>query len=137
MPKRVRLQPDWPYSKNASFSQGVMVGETIYVAGQAALDADGKVVGVGDMKAQARQTFANIAAVLKEAGATLDDIVKITTYITDMSRYADYSAVRKEMFTNNLPASATVASPVLVFPELLIEIEAIAVKGSGAGTAKK
>lgn len=114
-----------------------MVGETIYVAGQAALDANGKVVGVGDMKAQTRQTFANIATVLKEAGATLDDVVKITTYITDMSRYAEYSAVRKETFINHLPASATVASPALVFSELLIEIEAIAVKGSGAGTAKK
>ncbi len=137
MVKRIRLQPDWPYSKNASFSQGVMVGQTIYVAGQAALDANGKIVGVGDMKAQARQTFANVAAVLKEAGGTLDDIVKITTYITDISNYADYAAVRKETFTNHLPASATVASPALVFPELLIEIEAIAVKGSGAGRAKR
>ena len=129
MVKRVRLQPNWPYAKDASFSQGVMVGETIYVAGQAALDAT--------MKVQARQTFANVAAVLREAGATLDDVVKITTYITDMSRYADYSAVRKETFTNHLPASATVGSSALVFPELLIEIEAVAVKGSGAGRAAR
>ncbi len=132
MTNRRRLHPaTWNYSKDASFAQGVEVGDTIYVAGQAALDDKGKVVGIGDMRAQARKTFANIAAILAEAGASMEDVVKITAYITDVSRYGEYTAVRKEVFTRQLPASATVSVPALVIPELLVEVEAVAVKGSG------
>jgi reactive intermediate/imine deaminase len=126
MAERKQLNPGWEWTKTASFAQGVQVGDTIYVSGMAALGADGKVVGAGDMKAQARKTFENIAAVLAEAGATLNDVVKITAWVTDMDRYADYSVVRAEMFTDNLPASATVSAPRLVFPELLVEVDAIA-----------
>ena len=79
------LQPvNWTYSKGASFAQGVEVGDTIYVAGQAALDDQGKVVGLGDMRAQSRQTFANIATVLAEAGSTMDDVVK--SFATSQTR---------------------------------------------------
>ena len=126
MTGRTHLNPGWERAKTASFSQGVRVGNTIYVSGMTARDADGKVVGPGDMKAQARKTFDNIAAVLAEAGATLDDVVKITAYVTDMSKYAGYSQARAEAFTGNLPASATVATPALASPELLVEVEAIA-----------
>ena len=137
MVSRRRLHPrSWAYSQNASFAQGVEVGDTVYVAGQAALDEYGTVVGVGDMQAQTRQTFKNIAVVLAEAGLTMDDVVKITAYITDIGKYSEYTAVRKETFTKHLPASATVATPALVLPELLVEVEAVAVKGSGASTSR-
>jgi 2-iminobutanoate/2-iminopropanoate deaminase len=96
-----------------------------------AQDANGKVVGKGDMAAQTRQVFANIEAVLAEAGTTLEDVVKITTYITDMSAYAAFSEVRAEMFPNAGMASATVAGAVLVSDDFMVEVEAIAVKGSG------
>ena len=95
----------------------------------AALDADGAIVGHGDMRAQAKKTFENIAAVLAEAGAKLDDVVKITAWVTDMSRYAEYSEARAEAFTNNLPASVTVGTTTLVFPDLLVEVDAIAYVG--------
>jgi 2-iminobutanoate/2-iminopropanoate deaminase len=132
MTKKILLDPLVSRAKPAPFSMGVLVGDTIYVSGHVAQDADGKVVGKGDMAAQTRQVFANIEAVLAEAGATLEDVVKITTYITDMSAYAAFSAVRAEMFPNAGMASATVAGAVLVSDDFLVEVEAIAVKGSGS-----
>ena len=132
MPGKVLLNPDWPRSASADFAQGIRIGDTIYVAGQVAQAPDGSVVGAGDMEAQARQVFVNIEAVLSLGGASLRDIVKITTYVTDMSRYGGYARVRKELFPAADLVSATVASPVLVRPEFLIEIEATAVLGAGA-----
>jgi 2-iminobutanoate/2-iminopropanoate deaminase len=129
MNKRTYLNPGWKWSQGASFSQGIRVGDTIYVAGMAALDAEGKIVGPGDMKAQARKTFENIGTVLAEAGATLADVVKITAYVTDMSKYSEYAQVRAEVFSRNPPTSATVSTAKLVSPELLVEVEAIAYVG--------
>lgn len=129
MTKRIQLMPDWPWAQKAGIAQGVRVGDRIYVSGQVAFDRTGEIVGVGDMTAQARQIFKNIGAVLAEAGATLDDVVKITSYITDMSRYGEYAAARAEAFTGNLPASATVSTPALVMPALLVEVDAIAELG--------
>ena len=134
MQKRIELNPDWPWTKKFRFSQGVQVGNTVYVSGQVALDPQGNVVGGDDMAAQARQVFENLRTVLAEAGATMDDVAKITAFITDMSRYADYAAARAQAFANNIPASATVATPALILPELLVEVEAVAVIGSGART---
>ena len=131
MTKKILLDPLAPRAKPVPSSMGVKVGDTIYVSGHVAQDANGKVVGKGDMAAQTRQVFANIEAVLAEAGATLEDVVKITTYITDMSAYAAFSAVRAEMFPNAGMASATVAGAVLVSDDFMVEVEAIAVKGSG------
>ncbi len=134
MPERVRIKPDWPWASKHQISQGVRSGNMVYVSGQVAFDREGNVVGRDDMAAQARQVFENIRAILAEAGATMDDVLKITAFITDMSRYADYSAARSEAFPNDVPASATVATPTLVLPELLVEVEAIAEIGSGART---
>lgn len=131
MPRKVVLDPGWPRARKAGFAMGTQVGDTIYVAGQVAQDPDGALVGKGDMKAQARQVFANIEAVLAVAGATMEDVVKITTYVTDMSKYADYSAVRAEVFPKADIASATVASPTLVRDGFLVEVETIAVVGAG------
>jgi enamine deaminase RidA (YjgF/YER057c/UK114 family) len=109
----------------------VQVGNRVYVSGQVAFDPRGNVVGRDNMGAQASQVFENIRAVLAEAGATMDDVVKITAFITDMGRYADYAAARAEAFPNNIPASATVATPTLISPDLLVEVDAVAEIGSG------
>ncbi len=125
-----RLHPEaWEYAMDASFAQGVEVGGTVYVAGQVSLGDDGILVGAkDDMRTQARQTFRNIEKVLAEAGASLDDVVKITCYLTDKSMYADYAAVRSEVFNGNLPASATVVVAALVLPGAVVEVDAIAVR---------
>ena len=82
------------------------------------------------MSVQSQQVFANLRAVLAEAGATMDDVVKITGFITDTGRYAEYSAARAEAFPNNIPASSTVTVADLVLPGMLVEVEAIAILGS-------
>ena len=126
MSERTQLNPDWPWARNFRISQGVRVGDTVYVSGQVALDPQGDLVGGDDMTAQARQVFANIREVLAEAGAAMDDVVKIVAFITDMSQYAGYAAARVEAFPNNIPASSTVGVAQLVNPDLLVEVEAIA-----------
>lgn len=117
--------------RTGSFAPGVAVegGRLVFVSGNVSVDATGQLVGRGDVGAQTRQIFANIAATLAEAGGSLRDIVKITTYIVPMERYPEFSAVRAELFgaEGQYPASAAVGVASLVSPEYLIEIEAIAV----------
>lgn len=129
--KKILLDPHAPRAKKPPFAMGVQIGDTVYVSGHVSQDENGNVVGEGDMTAQTRQVFANIEAVLAESNATMEDVVKITTYITDMSHYAEFNAVRAEVFPNAGMASATVAGVELVLPEYLVEVETIAVIGSG------
>jgi reactive intermediate/imine deaminase len=100
---------------------------TIYVSGQIAFDKDGKVVGAGDMKAQAEQVFRNLQAALEAAGAKFSDVVKMNGYITDMSKVQAVRDVRAQYFKDATPASTFVEVKGLVRPELLLEIEVIAV----------
>ena len=130
MTERRQLHPEaWTWSKGMSFAQGVEVGDTVYVSGQVGFGAEGQIVGgPDDMQAQARQAFKNVETVLAEAGMTLENVVTITCYITDQSKYSDYSAVRSKVFTGNLPASATVVVKALVLDSLLVEIDAVAIR---------
>src|SRR4051812_45379730 len=101
---------------------------TIYISGQIAYDKDGKLVGApGDMKAQAEQVFKNLQAALTAAGATFADVVKMNSYITDMSKAQAVRDIRAQYFKDVLPASTFVEVKGLVRPELLLEIEVIAV----------
>ncbi len=102
-------------------------GRTIYVSGQIAVDHEGRVVGAGDFAAQTRQVFENLKAALAAAAATLGDVVKITMFVTDMSQLQTLRAVRDTYFTGSPPASSLVEVSRLVLPELMVEIEAIAV----------
>lgn len=109
------------------YSQAVIAGGAIYVSGQVAMDASGKVVGKGDMRAQTRQVLNNISAILREGNATLADVVKVTMFVTDMKRADEAREVRLEYFSQNPPASTGVEVSALAHPDLMIEIEAIAV----------
>jgi 2-iminobutanoate/2-iminopropanoate deaminase len=100
---------------------------TIYISGQIAFDKDGKIVGAGDMKAQAEQVFKNLEAALTAAGATFSDVVKMNSYTTDMSKVQAVRDVRARYFKDATPASTFVEVKGLVRPELLLEIEVIAV----------
>ena len=130
MPDRKAHNPNWPWAEKFRTSQAVQVGDTVHVSGQGPLDPQGNIVGNDDMSVQSQQVFANLRAVLAEAGATMDDVVKITGFITDTGRYAEYSAARAEAFPNNIPASSTVTVADLVLPGMLVEVEAIAILGS-------
>jgi enamine deaminase RidA (YjgF/YER057c/UK114 family) len=98
----------------------------IFVAGQLARDAQGNVVGKGDMRAQLRQVGENITAALAAAGATVNDIVKTTTYVTDIDEFFRHVDVRMEYF-GALPTSTTVEVGHLAHPDCLVEIEVLAV----------
>ena len=101
---------------------------TIYISGQIAFDKNGTIVGApGDMKAQAEQVFKNLETALAAAGATFADVVKMNSYITDMSKVQAVRDVRARYFTDATPASTFVEVKGLVRPELLLEIEVIAV----------
>ncbi len=101
-------------------------GKTIYISGQIALDKDGKVVGAGDMKAQAEQVFKNLQAALDAAGAKFSDVVKMNTYITDMAQAPAVREVRARYFGDTAPASTLVQVVHLARPEFMLEIEVIA-----------
>jgi 2-iminobutanoate/2-iminopropanoate deaminase len=116
-----------------AFSSAVKVRKArldslIFVSGQVATDEGGNVVGRGDMKAQTRQALENVKAALAKLGATLDDVVKVTIFVTDMSDFKGIHEVRRQYFKRgNYPASTLVQVSRLVQEDLLIEIEAIAV----------
>ena len=99
---------------------------TIFISGQLARDRHGTIVGKGDMRAQIRQVGENIKAALEAAGATLADLVKITTYVTDIDEFFRHVDVRMEYF-GALPASTAVEVRRLSHPDFMVEIEAIAV----------
>ncbi|HLQ31722.1 MAG TPA: RidA family protein [Chloroflexota bacterium] len=121
---RQRLQP-----KNLEdpirYSRGWKVGNTVYLAGAIGHNPDGSLTP--DIRVQTRRSFDQLEAVLKEAGGSLRDIVKMTVFITDMRYREGYGEVRAELFPGDAPASTLVQCVALAAPGGLIEIEAVAV----------
>ena len=109
------------------YTDAVRAGDLLFVSGCVALDADGNLVGEGDVVAQTRQVFENIGLCLSAAGASFDDVVKVTTFLTDIGDRAAVNLVRQEVFGGARPASTLVEVSALVLPEFLIEVEAVAV----------
>ena len=113
-----------------AYAQAVKVeaGRTmLFIAGQVAYDANGGAAHPGDFRAQARACLQALRAQIEAGGGTMQDIVKVNTYLTDIRHRAEYSAIREEFFGKKLPASTLVAVTALAQPEFLIEIEAVAV----------
>ena len=121
---QIRTDPDpmEPYR----LAQGYRVGNLVFLSGQAAIDAQGAIVGAGDFAAQAEQVFANLAQVLEAAGSGLDKVIKVTIYLTDMARFPDIVELRGRYFSPPYPADTIVEVKALALPELMIEIEAVA-----------
>ena len=112
------------------YSQAVEIrrGRIIYVAGQVALDRSGKVVGEGDMRAQAQQTFENLKAALEASGAKFENVVKLNYYFADITQLSVVREVRDKFInTANPPASTAVEVKRLFREPFLIEVEAVAV----------
>lgn len=115
--------PIRPYYSNCV---KVTAGPLLFVAGQVALDPEGRLVGKGDPGAQTAQALENIKAILAANRATMDDIVKVTVYVTDMAHFDRIAEVRSRYFPKNGPASVIVEVSRLALPDLLVEIEAVA-----------
>jgi enamine deaminase RidA (YjgF/YER057c/UK114 family) len=132
--KRERIQPEGLHIRQANgqalYSHVVVVEgahRQIFVAGQLARDKDGNCVGKGDMRRQIEQVGENIKACLEAAGASLADIVKTTTYVTDMDAFFKHADMRMRYFSPAVPTSTTVEVRRLAGPDFLVEIEALAV----------
>ena len=102
-------------------------GRTVYIAGQVAFDKSGNLVGKGDFAAQTTQVFENLKLALATAGATFDNLVKVTTFVTDLSQIQALREIRAKYYGKNAPASTLVQITQLASPAFMIEIEAIAV----------
>ncbi|MEU0899262.1 RidA family protein [Streptomyces massasporeus] len=113
----------------AQYSHVVLgTGRFVAIAGQLALDERGRLVGEGDPEAQARQVFENLRRCLTAAGATFDEVVKLTCFVTDMAHMPAVRAARAAHIPDDrLPAASAVQVAALVRPECLIEVEAFAV----------
>ncbi len=116
-----------PRNKPKGFSPATKAGNLVFVSGQVSTDADGKLIGREDCGAQSEQCFKNVEAALQAAGATMDDVTKITCFLVNSEDYPAYAAVRQRLFPENGPASATVMIKALVSPDFLVEVEAFAV----------
>ncbi len=102
-------------------------GTPVYIAGQVALDAQGHVVGEGDAAAQAEQAFQNLRTVVAACGGSLDDVVKINIYVTNAAFRPAVAAARQRHFAEGqYPASTYVVVSALAIPQLLVEVEAVA-----------
>jgi 2-iminobutanoate/2-iminopropanoate deaminase len=115
--------------RRGAYSSGVEAptGRMIYVSGQVSLDAEGNVVGEGDIRLQTKTVLEHVKTVVEEAGGGMEDIVKVTVFITDMRLYDAIHEVRRRYFKEPFPASSMVEVSALIDPRLLIEIEAVAV----------
>ncbi len=105
-------------------------GRLVYVSGQVAWDAEGNIVGRGDIRAQARQVFHKLRQVLQEAGGDLQDLLKITTYVTRIDEYPAVVEVRGEFFPGELPASTLIVVESLFHADFLLEVEGMAAIGA-------
>lgn len=122
--ERITDDPDWyePFR----IALGYRVGDVVVLSGQAAIDREGNVVGAGDFDTQARQVFENLEYVLALAGSSMENIINVNIFMTDMSHFPKIVELRERYFTPPYPADTIVGVTSLALPELMIEIQAIA-----------
>lgn len=132
MSDMLRLNPDGLHKPIGCYSQVTRRGNIVAVSGMASLDEKGNVVAPNDVAAQTTQTIANLSTALAGAGAKLEDVAKVTVYLADFSHYPAMDAAYRKIFGDFPPARATLKVE-LVYPELLVELEAWAMLPEKSG----
>lgn len=129
--RTTRMNPSTVAAPIGAYSHVVRVETAdaawIHVSGQLALDADGKMVGAGDLRAQTEQVFENLARILEANGATFEDVVKINSFLTSLDDLGGMREVRARYVPSDPPASTSVQVLALFHPDALIEVDLVAV----------
>jgi 2-iminobutanoate/2-iminopropanoate deaminase len=124
--QQIATDPD-PYAPYL-LSQGIRIGDILLVSGQVGIDGSGELVSLDDFEAQADQAFRNLSTVLEAGGSSLDRVAKVTIFLTDMAaNFPKVVELRRKWFTPPYPADTIVEVRSLYRPEVMLEIEAIAV----------
>lgn len=126
---RQRVSSGAPWEATVGYSRAVRVGRQVFVAGTTATGPDGRVVGPGDMYAQAHHALGTIEAALREAGASMADVVRTRMFVTDIDRWEEAGRAHAAFFADVRPAATMVQVARLIDPDHLIEIEVDAVIG--------
>ena len=127
----LRFGSDGPWEAMIGYSRVVVRGDSAWVSGCTSV-VDGEVAHPGDVGAQARQAFVNLASALERAGFTLADVVRTRMYLTDIDRWEELGRAHGEVFSDIRPATAMIGVSALLHPDMLVEVEADAVRGTGA-----